>query len=193
MKNNRRGQAKIWTRQAIKKMRASLKSPAQRIIFEISLYTGERMGAIVALKVRDVFDCNGRPLEFITFSGGTRKSSKHGMAKTRQVAIHPDLKEFLLIYSPDPDLYYLFPSSRSQSNHITRRAVDDYWRKIFIAEGLQGYSTHSSRRWIINQLRKNSVALLTIAETMGMNVNTVRHYCDLDPEDCHRAIATLSV
>lgn len=192
MKNNRRGQSKIWSTNAIKKMRANLKSPMQRLIFEISLYTGERIGAIVCLKVRDVFDCDGRPLDFITFSGSTRKSSKHGIAKTRQVLIHPDLKEFLQMYSPNPDLYYLFPTE-SHNNHISTQAVDKYWRKIFQDNGLMGYSTHSSRRWVINQLRKNGVALLTIAETMGMTISTVRHYCDLDPEDCSRAIATLTV
>lgn len=192
MKNNRCGQAKVWSKQAIKKMRGSLKSPMQRIIFEISLYTGERIGAIVALKVSDVYDRDGKVLDAITFAGDTRKSSKHGLAKTRTCAVHPDLKEFLLMYSPNRDLYYLFPTG-SHDNHISTQAVDKYWRKIFEDNGLMGYSTHSSRRWVINQLRKNGVALLTIAETMGMNINTVRHYCDNDPEDCSRAIATLTV
>lgn len=207
MKNNRKGQAKIWSTNAIKKMRANLKSPMQRLIFEISLYTGERIGAIVALKVSDVYDRDGKVLDAITFAGSTRKSTKHGLAKTRTCAVHPDLKEFLLMYSPNRDLYevrgssadhrrslsdYLFPTG-SHDNHISTQAVDKYWRKIFEDNGLMGYSTHSSRRWVINQLRKNGVALLTIAETMGMNINTVRHYCDNDPEDCTRAIATLSV
>lgn len=193
MKNNRKGKAKVWSKTAIKKMRQHLKSPAQRLIFEISLYTGERVGAIVSLKISHVYNLQGKPLSHITFAGSSRKSSKHGAASTRSVLIHPELREALNHYPLPKDSIYLFPSSWSNQHHISTRAVDDYWRKIFAECGLEGYSTHSSRRWVINQLRKNGVALLTIAETMGMNIQTVKHYCDVDPEDCCRAIATLSV
>jgi integrase/recombinase XerD len=55
MKNHGKGKAAIWTPQIIRQMRSRLKSPTQRLIFEISLFTGERMGAIVQLKVSDVY------------------------------------------------------------------------------------------------------------------------------------------
>jgi integrase/recombinase XerD len=190
-KNNRRGQAAIWTPQVIKQMRHHLKSPQQRLIFEISLYTGERMGAITQLKVRDVFDQNGKLLGTITFAGSCRKSTKHGVAATRQVAVHPDLAYHLEKYGA-PNNGYLFPT-KSSSGHISYDAVDRYWRKIFNDLGISGYSTHSSRRWVINSMRKAGVAIVTIAEAMGMNINTVRHYLDHDPADCARAIATLTV
>ena len=88
MKNNRSGKANIWTPHVINLMRKKLNSPAQKLIFEISLYTGERMGAIVQLKVGDVYQSDGTPQKFITFRSSTRKASKHGQAKTRQVLIH---------------------------------------------------------------------------------------------------------
>ena len=191
MKNQRKGQAAIWTPELIRKMRQRLKSPMQRLIFEISLFTGERMGAITQLKVSDCYDASGRVLDTITFASTTRKASKHGIADTRQVAIHPDLKLFLAQYTP-PDDGYLFPTN-SYSGHIQRRAVDKYWRKIFADLGVSGFSTHSSRRWVINSLRKAGIEIVTIAESMGMNVQTVRHYLDNDPAECARAIATLSV
>jgi integrase/recombinase XerD len=191
MKNNGKGQASIWTPQIIRKMRTSLKSKQQRLIFEISLFTGERMGAITQLKKSDVYDERGRVLGEITFCSQSRKATKHGMAATRQVAIHPDLRLFLEQYKP-PSTGYLFPSS-SQAGHISLRAVDKYWRDIFNQLGISGYSTHSSRRWVINSLRKAGIEIVTIAEAMGMNVNTVRHYLDNDPSECKRAIATLAV
>jgi integrase/recombinase XerD len=190
-KNNRKGQAALWTPQVIKQMRHLLKSPQQRLIFEISLYTGERMGAITQLRVEDVFDKSGKILDTITFAGITRKATKHGRAATRQVAVHPDLAYHLERFNAPLD-GWLFPS-RSKSGHISCRAVDKYWRAIFIELGLSGFSTHSSRRWVINQLRKSGTAIVTIAEAMGMNINTVRRYLDHDPVDCARAIATLSV
>ena len=43
------------------------------------------MGAIVQLKVSDVYDSAGKVRDSITFAGSTRKSSKHGRANTRQI------------------------------------------------------------------------------------------------------------
>jgi integrase/recombinase XerD len=172
-------------------MRSRFKSPTQRLIFEISLFTGERMGAIVQLKVSDVYDKNGQVLDTITFAATTRKATKHGAAATRQVAVHPDLKFYFETYTPRSQVGYLFPSD-SEQGYISLRAVDKYWRKIFDELGLTGYSTHSSRRWVINSLRASGIEIVTIAEAMGMNINTVRHYLDNDPIECRRAIATLT-
>lgn len=116
MKNHGKGQAAIWTPQIIRKMRSRLVSPQQRLIFEISLFTGERMGAIT-----------------------------------------------------------------------------QHWRAIFNELGLTGFSTHSSRRWVINSLRQAGIEIVTIAEVMSMNISTVRHYLDHDPRECRRAIATLTI
>jgi integrase/recombinase XerD len=154
------------------------------------LFTGERVGAICQLSVSDIYAENGSVLDTITFAGITRKGSKHGSAATRQVPIHPDLLHHLERYQPSDD-GYLFPS-RGKSGHITSRAVDKYWRSILNDYGFSGYSTHSSRRWVINSLRKAGISIVTIGETMGMAVSTVRHYLDNDPAEVSRAIATLS-
>lgn len=191
MKNNRKGKASLWTPTVIKKMRSRLYSSRQRLIFEISLFTGERIGAIVQLKTADVYDSKGKVLSEITFAANTRKSTKHGSAATRQVAVHPDLKLFLEQYTP-PIQGFLFPTD-SKAGHIQTRAVDKYWRKIFNELGISGFSTHSSRRWVINELRSSGIALVTIAETMGMNIATVRHYLDKDPIEAKRAILGLNV
>ena len=191
-KNNRKGQAGIWELNVIKKLRSRFTSPKQRLIFEISLWTGERMGAIVQLKVSDVYDANGKVLDTITFASSTRKASKHGQGETRQIPIHPDLKIFLGQYQA-PQQGYLFPSSRSASGHITRRGVDDFWRRNLINLGYSGFSTHSSRRWVINQLRKAGTEVSIIAETMRISITTVRRYLDDDPVACQKAIASLSV
>ena len=191
-KVNRHGKAKIWSKPVIKLLRSQLKTDVHRLIFEISLYTGERMGAIVQLRVSDVYDENGKVRECITFASFTRKSSKHGLANTRQIYIHPALKVHLENYKR-LGYSYLFPSPRDATKHITARAVDDYWRKILTEAGYYGYSTHSSRRWVINSLRKAGIELITIAECMAIDIATVRKYLDEDPVACRKAIATLSV
>ena len=190
-KNNRQGKAKIWDERAIKKMRSLLPKGHHRLIFEIGLYTGERIGAIVQLKVSDVYNHNGKVLDTINFGGSTRKSSKHGQAKTRQIFIHDDLKLHLDHYD-HPDSGYLFPSW-ANDGHITPRAIDKMWRSIFAQAGLVGYSTHSSRHWIINKMRSNGVDTSTIADAMAIDVATVRNYLRYDPNRAKNAIASIRI
>ncbi len=189
-KNNRQGKAAIWDKNVIKKLRSQLTCPRQRLIFEISLYTGERMGAIVQLKVSDIFDTAGKVREYITYQAHTRKSTRWGTAKDRRVKVHPDLRVFLQQYTP-PSQGFLFPST-GRSGHITRRAVDNYWRKRFADLGFNGFSTHSSRRWLINKLGKTT-RIQIIAEFMQMRIETVRHYLDDDPDACDAAILAVSI
>jgi len=190
-KNNRHGKAAVWTPKVIAHMRKNLVCPRQRLIFEISLWTGERMGAIVQLQVSDVYD-QGKVREYITFTGKTRKSSKHGQASTRQIFIHDVLKQHLSNYDP-PTSGYLFSSALSSSGHITWSAVDDYWRKILTKQGYVGYSTHSSRRWIINKLHAAGHSIRRIAEAMAINPATVNRYLDDNSIECQKAIASLSI
>lgn len=190
-KNNRQGQASVWTKNVITKMRSLLSDPHHRLIFNISLYTGERISAITQLRVIDIWDSQGRVRDEITFGGATRKASKHGTAQTRQVPIHKDLRDILLQYD-HPRAGYLFPS-RSASGHITSNAVDKYWRRRLLKLGFEGFSTHSSRRWVINSLREAGVEISIIAETMKISIATVRRYLDDDPALCRDAINSLSV
>ena len=191
-KVNRKGKAAIWTANAIRLMRQKLNASHQRLIFEISLWTGERMGAIVQLRVEDCYDERGNVRNFITFGGDTRKSSKHGAAATRQIAIHDVLKVALKNYTP-PRSGYLFPSESAASGHITARAVDNYWRKILVRHGYFGFSTHSSRRWVINQLFRQGTRIKVIAKALAITTATVERYLDSDLVDANRAIASLSV
>lgn len=190
-KFNRNGKAACWTAGVIKKLRSRLDSAHQRLIFEISLWTGERMGAITQLRVEDVYDDKGRVRKHLVYRGETRKSNRWGSAKDRIVLIHEDLRLHLQQYR-QPESGYLFPSD-SKSGHITRRGVDYYWRSRFEDMGITGFSTHSSRRWVINRLAKSHVRSSIIAETMGMEIKTVYHYLDEDPESCDEAIANLKV
>ena len=191
-KVNRKGKAAVWTKQTINLMRQELKPSHQRLIFEISLWTGERMGAIVQLRVEDCYDERGLVRDFITFGGNTRKSSKHGTAATRQIAIHDVLKVALRNYKPSTP-GYLFPSPAAASGHITARAVDCYWRKILVPHGYYGFSTHSSRRWVINQLFKQGTRIKVIAKALAITTATVERYLDSNSVDADRAIASLSV
>lgn len=196
MKNNRCGKAAIFKQRDIEKIRKTF-TGHHRCIFEIALYTGERMGAITQLKVADVYiDPVNRVLhDVITFASNTRKKRPDGTAQTRQVPLHPDLRDFLLNYVP-PHKGYLFPSNKNKqvSKHITRQAIDKYWRRQFVKLNLdrRGFSTHSCRRWLITQLARNGVDVKTIQQITGhKSIPVLLEYIETDEKTISRALGTI--
>lgn len=194
MKRNRHGKAAIFKPHEIKKIRSAFTKSNHRCIFEIALYTGERVGAILKLQVADVFDVRGRVREMVTFQARNRKGVT-GKRRTRQVAVHPELGSFLESF-PLPDSVYLFPSPTNPDKPITYDSVYQYWQAKFAALGLdhRGFSCHSTRRWFITQLIRNGIDIKTVQQITGhKDLKVLIGYVEADEKINQRAIATLQV
>ena len=136
----------------------------------------------------------------ITFPAQTRKARPGGHRETRQVPLHPDLRSFLESYKPELE-GYLFPGRATKANlstsqHITYDAVYQYWQQKFSDLGIdhRGYSTHSSRRWLITNLVRNGTDLKTVQTITGhKNVNVLLGYVGADSQICRNALAAVTV
>ena len=202
MKNNRHGKAEIFLPEDIRKIRRAVSIPHHRCIFEVALFTGERMGAIVQLTVEDVYQDPARsiPHDMITFQARTRKARPGGTRETRQIPLHPELKSYLESYKP-PLEGYLFPGRATKTNlltpkHITYNAVQKFWKTLFAGLGIdyRGYSTHSSRRWLITNLVRNGTDIKTVQTITGhKNVNVLLGYVGADTQVCKNALAAVTV
>ena len=202
MKQNRHGQAGIFTSEDINKIRRAFDIPHHRCIFEIALFTGERMGAIVQLQVTDVYRdaTNSIPHDVITFQARTRKARPGEARETRQVPLHPDLKSYLESYQPETE-GFLFPgrankANLSATNHISYDSVYQYWQRKFLELGIdhRGFSTHSSRKWLITNLVRNGTDLKTVQNITGhKNVNVLLGYVGESLEISKNALATVTV
>lgn len=166
MKNNRHGKAEFLKKDYIDLIRKHLPTPRDRLIFAIGLYTGERWGAILKLDVKYVYrDCkNSVPQDEITFPASTRK----GKRDTRQVFVHPALKELLQAYQP-PITGWLFPSPKNPEHHLDFSTADKMLRQTLERAGLQdkGISTHSTRLTFITTLHETGYDLHTIQQLTG--------------------------
>lgn len=194
-KVNREGQASLLTGKDIEKILSFLKNP-DKLIFTIAIYTGERWGAILKLKIKDVYDSRLRPQKYITYSALTRKKSAGKTPKTRQVPVHDELYDALRDY----DLYsengddYLFPAPRDHSKPISFQLVDIHLREALRRSGLsnKGISTHSTRRTWITQMARQKIP---IAELKGLtghtNTDSLMRYIEEDPAIAKKAIENL--
>ncbi|MDZ8096713.1 MAG: site-specific integrase [Nostoc sp. DedQUE05] len=193
MKNNRNGQAATLSNDEYSKIRRQILDEKYKILFGLGWYTGERWGALIQLKVSDVYDPNGNPYSEITFRATTRKKSPDGSSETRQVPIHDLLLEQLKHYKPDKDSVWLFPGRDFSKPMCWRNAYDILTRAVEKA-GLasKGVSTHSTRRSFVTNLHNNGVSLATIKRITGhKDMKSLERYIDIAADQLKGAIATL--
>ncbi|MBE9202119.1 MULTISPECIES: site-specific integrase [unclassified Nodularia (in: cyanobacteria)] len=192
MKNDRSGKAAVLTDNDYSKLRRNIKSLKYKLLLDLAWYTGERWGALVQLRVSDVYDGNGIPRDVITFRAVTRKKRPDGTAETRQVPVHPILFENLRSFAPGASPW-LFPN-RGGDKCVTWRNVYAVFMKAVENSGLtaKGISTHSTRRSFITKLYKNGVGVATIKRITGhRDFKSLEGYIEIDSDEIKGAINTL--
>lgn len=193
MKNNRNGQAAIISDSDYSKIRKQIRSKKYKLLLDLAWFTGERWGALVQLKISDIYNDDGSVRKYITFKANTRKASPDGKRQTRQVIVHSTLSEALQAYKPDFKCEWLFPN-RSHNNHIQLRWADKILRAAVERAGLgaKGISTHSTRRTFITKLHRNGVDLYTIKKITGhKDLKSLERYVDIDSDRIKGAIEAL--
>lgn len=191
MKNNRFGQAAILTDSEYHKIRREFKSDKYRLLWDLAWYTGERWGALVQLKVDDVYQ-NGKPREYITFRANTRKARPDGKRETRQVPVHNALRDSLLQYKSASETW-LFPC-RDGSGSINLRLADKILRGAVERAKLEhrGISSHSTRRSFITKLHEKGIDLYTIQKITGhSDLKALGRYVEIGSDRVKGAIASL--
>lgn len=193
MKNNRHGQAAIMSDSDYSKIRKQIRSKKYKLLLDLAWFTGERWGALVQLKVLDVYTADGAVRTHITFKANTRKASPDGKRQTRQVIVHSTLAEILQGYKPSDNSEWLFPN-RENDSYITLRWSDKILRAAVERAGLEakGISTHSTRRSFITKLHRNGVDLYTIKKITGhKDLKSLERYVDIDSDRIKGAIEAL--
>lgn len=190
MKNCRNGQAAILSESDYSKLRRNINQIKYKILLDIAWYTGERWGAIVKLKISDVYSPDGKPKEVVTFRASSRKKRPDGSSDTRQVPVHPNLLESLMNYSPEQDCQWLFPSRECERPICWRNAYNIFMTAADKA-GLstKGISTHSTRRSFITRLHNNGVSTATIKKITGhKDFKSLERYIDISSDEIKGAI-----
>jgi integrase/recombinase XerD len=192
-KNNRKGKASVLTDGEYSKIRRQIRTEKYRLLLDLAWFTGERWGALVQLKVSDVYDHNGRPKTDIIFPAIIRKHRPDGTAETTEIPVHQILKESLERYQPQTDSEWLFPS-RCGSKPICWKNAYNIFMRASDDAGFEskGISTHSTRRSMVNKLRRAGVAKEIIRTFTGHRDNKgLDPYFEIEMDERRGAIATL--
>jgi integrase/recombinase XerD len=194
-KVNRHGKASIISDSEYLRIFKQIENPQHRLILNILRYTGERIGAVCGLKVLDVYwDADRKiPSKTITFRRSTRKASKHGIGKTRQLPMSVALKSELEDFHP-PKSEWLFPSPKNAGCPILPKSCWAWFYAAVNSAGLgsKGFGLHSPRRTLINKLLEAGYSTAVIQSITGHeSLSALQEYLEPSDEVIGKAIDSI--
>jgi len=178
------GQAKVLSPKDIQNIFDQLRSPRDKLIFAIGVYTGMRISEILSLQKQQVFTEEGVKYQISVY----RLKKKNTVYS--DIPINPKLRQLLIAYREVvPKGEWLFPSDESTSGHLSRTRAHIILSGAFKTLKLDGAKTHSMRRTLLTTLSRAGVPLRTVQEISGhSNLSELQAYLEVDPEDKHRAL-----
>ncbi|MEA5504842.1 site-specific integrase [Halotia wernerae UHCC 0503] len=191
MKINRFGKAEILNPQEITLLFSEgLVKPRDRALFGVCLYAAARINESCTLQRGDIIGTRGiRPKLII------RAYNTKGGQDTREIQVHPKLKEFLEEYSIElkgrnP---HLFPG-RHGLGHIHKASADRILREALRRVDLdeRGMSSHSFRRTALTWMSDSGVPLRHIQSISGhRSLAALERYLGVTEQQKENAISTL--
>ena len=190
MKIDRHGRAKILSQEEIQLLfTEGLKSPRDRALFGICLYSACRIREACTLRTTDVYRRAGQVREEIII----RKGNTKGKLATRSIPVIEELRSLLVNYYPSPRTWYLFPG-RHGKRHIQSDSASRILREAFDKVGIEGASTHSFRRTALTVMSNAGIPLRVIQEVSGhRNLDVLQRYLEVEPNQVRGAVSALSM
>jgi integrase/recombinase XerD len=187
MKINRFGKAEILNTQEISE---GFVKPRDRALFGVCLYAAARINESCTLLKGDVIGATRVRSKLIIRAYNTK-----GGQDTREIQLHPRLKEFLEEYSIElkgrnP---HLFPG-RHGLGHIHKASADRILREALRRVELdeQGISTHSFRRTALSTMSDAGIPLRHIQSVSGhRSLSALERYLGVTEAQKENAISSL--
>ena len=165
MKIHKFGRAEILTPSQISKLfDEGFVKPRDRALFGVCLYAAARINEACTLLRGDVIGVRGVREVLVIRSYNTK-----GKQSTREIQVHPQLKEYLEVYHQQ-DIYadrpYLFPGRHGRGS-IHKASADRILRQVCQKLEIEGVSTHSFRRTALTKMSDAGVPLRHIQAISG--------------------------
>jgi len=168
-----------------------------RAIFALGRYTGERISAILALRVGDIVQA-GRLMDSIIY----RRANRKGKTESRTVPLHPKAKKALTawinhlvkgsILTADD---YVFRSRKGINRPVGRVQYHRILKEAIAINELTGkIATHSMRKTFADHVYKAlGKDIFRLQKAMGhKNINSTVQYLSFNEADIEKAIRGMS-
>ena len=185
-------QAKVLSSSEIRKVLdycATRKHSARNRALVLMMFnTGMRVSEVASLRVKDVVDNEGHVKNEICLLAENTKTNE-----ARVVFVNEKLRKELQQYAklithirPDNKFFY---SQKSTSDGFTANTLTQHFHYLYRRVGLDGASSHSSRRTFITTLANKGVGVRVIMGLSGHKaLSSVQCYIDCNSELMRNAV-----
>ena len=173
-------------------------SARDQAVFALGRYTGERISAILQLRVGDVIQA-GRIMDAVIY----RRANRKGKTESRTVALHPKAKKALTAWINQLAKGTILTADdfvfRSRKGHASRPISRVQYHRI-LKDAIQPneltgkLATHAMRKTFAEAMRRHFKGdIFKIQKAMGhKNINSTVAYLSFNEEDIDQAIKGMS-
>lgn len=197
-------QAKVLSEKDIRKVLLYIASrkhaTRNRAMFVLLNSTGMRVGELAALRLSSVLTPTGEIVDEIRLSADQTKGSRGRTVVLSQKA-QEEIKNYLQTRFKLKDLLAvtltdtsraLFTTQKNPNRGFSASTLTQHFHYIYKGAGINGASSHSSRRSFITNLANMGVSVRVLMELAGhRQLSTVQKYIDVNPSMMRKAVELL--
>ena len=197
-------QAKVLSDKDIRKVLLYIASrkhaTRNRAMFVLLNSTGMRVGELAALRLSSVLTPTGEIVDEIRLSADQTKGSRGRTVVLSQKA-QEEIKNYLQTRFKLKDLLAvtltdtsraLFTTQKNPNRGFSASTLTQHFHYIYKGAGINGASSHSSRRSFITNLANMGVSVRVLMELAGhRQLSTVQKYIDVNPSMMRKAVELL--
>lgn len=197
-------QAKVLSEKDIRKVLlyiASRKHAARnRAMFVLLNSTGMRVGELAALRLCDVLQPTGEIVDEIRLAADQTKGSR-GRTVVLSEKAQEEIKNYLQTRFKLKDLLAvtltdtsraLFTTQKNPNRGFSASTLTQHFHYIYKGAGINGASSHSSRRSFITNLANMGVSVRVLMELAGhRSMAVTQRYIDVNPSMMRKAVELL--
>lgn len=184
-------QARVLTKTELSRVIAVIEAGSHAARNKCALHlthlAGLRVKEVAALKVADIYDCDGKVHSEIALSPNQTKGRY-----SRSVVLNRKLQKLLAdYYSELPKHNLEFPLIYSQKSHkhFSPNSLCQVFGRIYKAAGIRGATSHSGRRTFITRLASKGVSARVLMELAGhKHLSTTQRYIDVNARMLKEAV-----
>ncbi|MBT8621546.1 tyrosine-type recombinase/integrase [Polynucleobacter paneuropaeus] len=155
--------------------------------------TGMRVSEVASLRVRDVVDSEGNIKNEIRLLAENTKTNEARTVFVNE-KLCKELQQYAKLLKNDSPNNKFFYSQKKDSDGFTANTLTQHFHYLYKRVGLDGASSHSSRRTFITKLANDGIGVRVIMGLSGHKaLSSVQCYIDCNSELMRNAVENLAV
>lgn len=164
-----------------------------RALVMMMFNTGMRVSEVASLRIKDVIDSEGNIKNEIRLLAENTKTNEARAVFVNE-KLRKELAQYAKLLDKDNPNHKFFYSQKKDSDGFSANTLTQHFHYLYKRVGLDGASSHSSRRTFITKLANDGIGVRVIMGLSGHKaLSSVQCYIDCNSELMRNAVENLAV